>query len=476
MTFQQHCFIATVIFCPLFASATFVLAAQPNVIVIYSDDHGAVDLGCYGAKDVHTPHLDALAKSGTRFSQMYAPAPVCSASRAGLLSGKFPVRVGVPSNVSSKMGTPGMPTNVFTVAEFFKQSGYRTGHFGKWHIGYSPDTMPLQQGFDVSYGNMGGCIDNYSHFFYWNAPNVHDLWKNGVEIFEPGQYYPKRTTDECISFIEQDSEKPFFVYLAYNIPHYPLQPTPKWHEHYKTVSPEDVPFARPSDAEDDLKRRDALQHDPVTTRGNYAAFISSMDEQIGRVLESLDKSGKRENTIVLFQADQGHSFEARTNFGGGSAGQLRGGKFSLFEGGIRVPSIISWKNHIPVNHLCDQTAFACDWFPSLATLCSLKLPDNLNLDGKDITASLLENKPSPHESLFWMFDKQWAVRKGDWKLLGNPNDPSSLKKMPEKDRTLFLVNLKNDPGERHNLAEKETAILEKLLGLYEQYKTYISGE
>lgn len=467
--------ICIALFCPLFlltvTSITNAAQTRPNVILIYSDDQGALDLGCYGTSDIRTPNLDGLAAQGTRFTQMYAPAPVCSTSRCGLMTGKMPVRAGVPNNVSSAAGVAGMPPSEITMAEMFKASGYATGHFGKWHLGYTPETMPLAQGFDVSYGHMGGCIDNLSHFYYWSGPNKHDLWKNGVEIFEPGQYFPQRTTDECIDFIETNQEKPFFIYLAYNVPHYPLQPTKAWLEQYKSIEPLDVPFFR----QPQTANKSMPQIDPLTVRGMYCAFVSSMDEQIGRVLETLDETGLRESTIVIFQADQGHSFEERTSFGGGNAGVFRGGKFSLFEGGIRVPAIISWGARLPKGKVCDQMVFACDWYPTLANLCSVNIPNVSDLDGKNIVPCLTENASSPHESLYWQSGNQWALRKGDWKLHANARDPSTPKPMSAEDAKLLLTNLKDDPGEQTNLAAQRKEIVEELLSMQKEYKTRIDS-
>ena len=216
------------------------------------------------------------------------------------------------------------------------------------------------------------------------------------------------------------------------------------------------------------------QLDPLTVRSLYCAFVSSMDEQIGRVLESLDQLGLRENTIVVFQADQGHSFEARTGFGGGYAGVFRGGKFSLFEGGIRVPSVISWPNGLPQNHVRDQMTFACDWYPTLAELCGVDIPNKPDLDGKSIVSCLADNAPSPHESLYWRSGNQWAVRRGDWKLYANPQDSSTSGSMPEKDAGFFLSNLKDDPGERTNHAEQHKAIVAEMLVFQEQYETRVN--
>ena len=473
--FPAYCFLFAIVMAHAVAgtiAAEPVDKKRPNVILIYSDDQGALDLGCYGTSDIQTPHLDSLAATGIRFTQMYAPASICSPSRAGLMTGKIPKRAGVPSNVSSTAGEHGMPATETTIAEIFKAAHYTTGHFGKWHLGYTPETMPLNQGFDISYGHMGGCIDNYSHFFYWDGPNRHDLWKNGVEVFEPGEYFPKRMTDECLGFIETNREKPFFIYLAYNVPHYPLQPTEQWRKYYHSISPLDVPFVQPTRKDGD----NMPQLDPLTIRGLYCAFVSSMDEQIGRVLETLDQLGLRENTIVLFQADQGHSFEARTSFGGGNAGLFRGGKFSLFEGGLRVPSVISWPSGLPQGELRDQMAFACDWYPTLAQLCGVSVPNKADLDGKSVASCLLDNTPSPHESLYWQLGDQWAVRKGDWKLYANPQDPSTSVPMPEKDAKLFLSNLRDNPQERTNDAEQRKEIVEELLAIQKQYDARVNNK
>ena len=194
---------------------------RPNVIMILADDLGSVDLNCYGSTDLETPNLDALAERGIRFTQFYAAAPVCSPSRAAFITGMFPQRAGVPGNVSSHAGNAGMPASTPTVAEVFGANGYITGHVGKWHLGYTPETMPNGQGFVQSFGHMGGCIDNYSHFFYWNGPNRHDLWRNGIEVFHDGDYFPDLMADEAIRFITHNKDRPFMMYWALNTPHYP---------------------------------------------------------------------------------------------------------------------------------------------------------------------------------------------------------------------------------------------------------------
>lgn len=175
---------------------------KPNVIVILTDDQGSIDVNCYGAKDLTTPNMDKLAKTGIKFTQFYVAAPVCSPSRASMLTGMNPHAAGLPGNASSQEGSSGMPTDRVTIAEVMKQAGYATAHIGKWHIGYTPETMPLGQGFDYSFGHMGGCIDNYSHFFYWNGPNRHDLWENGKEVYREGEYFGDLMEQKAKDYIE----------------------------------------------------------------------------------------------------------------------------------------------------------------------------------------------------------------------------------------------------------------------------------
>ena len=305
-----------------------IAETRPNVVVIYTDDQGSLDANCYGSKDLDTPNIDKLASQGIRFTQMYSPSGICSASRAGLMTGRFPARAGVPGNVSSAHGQAGMPTSEITIAELLKSAGYVTGHVGKWHLGYTPETMPNGQGYDYSFGHMGGCIDNFSHFFYWNGPNRHDLWRNGKEIFRDGEFFLDLMVDEGKSFINDNQTKPFFLYWAINAPHYPMQGSSKWRERYK-----DLP----------------------SPRRQYAEFVSTVDEKIGELVSTLDQLGLRENTLVVVQSDHGHSTEERAFWGGGNSGPYRGAKGCLFEGGIRVPSVVTMPGTIPAGEVRDQT-------------------------------------------------------------------------------------------------------------------------
>jgi arylsulfatase A-like enzyme len=408
--------------------------AHPNVIVILTDDQGTADLHVAGASDIDTPHLDDLARNGVRFSQFYAAAPLCSPSRAGLLTGRHPFRAGMPINAPPVAGQPGMPGREVTIAEMLKAAGYATGHVGKWHLGYSRDTMPLAQGFDSSYGHMGGCIDNYSHFYYWSGPNRHDLNRDGREVHAPGHFFGDLMVEEGIAFLRRNKDRPFFLYFAINAPHYPYQGTAKWLERYA-----------------------GLKH----PRNLYAAFLSTMDERIGRLIAELDALNLRQRTIVIVQSDHGHSTEERAFFGGGSAGIYRGAKYSLFEGGIRVPAIVSWPGHLPRNQVRDQVAHGCDWLPTIAELCGVTLP-KVRLDGKTLAAVIRSaDVPSPHDALHWQSEESWAVRSGDWKLLRDPVD-TSRQAPGEHIAGDFLVNLRDDPSETTNLAAAHADIVARL--------------
>ncbi|MCA9177643.1 MAG: sulfatase-like hydrolase/transferase [Planctomycetales bacterium] len=427
-------------------------AERPNIVVIYTDDQGTLDANCYGSKDLVTPTFDRLAATGIRFTQMYSPSAICSASRAGLMTGRFPARAGVPSNVSSALGQPGMPTEELTIAELMRTAGYRTGHVGKWHLGYTPDTMPNGQGFQSSFGHMGGCIDNYSHFFYWNGPNRHDLWRDGKEIWMDGAYFGDAMVDECKRFISASQDGPFFLYWAINWPHYPLQGTAKWRERYASLP---------------------------SPRRMYAAFVSSMDERIGQVVDHLEQLGLRENTIIVLQSDHGHSVEERTFFGGGNPGPYRGAKGCLFEAGIRVPSIVSWPGGLPQGVVRGQLAVGCDWFPTLAELASVNLPQ-VHLDGRSLATVLKSaDAPSPHDSFYWQLGRgpraQWVVRRGDWKLLGNPTDSRAPKSLGEADR-LFLANLAMDETEARNLAADHPETVQELQELQRKYAASLAAD
>jgi len=431
--------LATFIFVFLFGITSLLGQDKPNVIVIYTDDQGSIDLNCYGAKDLYTPNFDRLANEGTRFTQAYVAAPVCAPSRAALLTGKYPQGSGITRNTSEVMGAAGLSPDQYTMADLFRDNGYNTVHIGKWHLGMSDDTGPNAHGFDYSFGHLRGCIDNYSHYFYWAGPNVHDLYENGNEVFFDGQYFPDLASNKALEYVEKFKDGPFFMYYAINMPHYPYQPTKRWRDFYKNL---------------DSPRRD------------YAAFISTIDERIGLLLNKLDELGIRDNTIIVYQSDNGHSVEDRAMGGGGNPGPFRGAKGSLFEGGIRLPAMISWKNGLPENIVNNEMLINIDWMPTLASLCNLKIRPH-SIDGIDLSSMLLNpGEDSKRKEGFWKYGTQWIVRKGKWKLLGYPKDPTYKVQMNMEKDALFLVDLENDLSEKKNIADSHPEIVKELIGTY----------
>ena len=421
---------------------------RPNVIIIFTDDQGTLDLNCYGSEDLQTPNLDALAARGVRFTQFYGGSCVCSPSRAALLTGRVPHRAGVPGNAEShpsQFGTgKGLEAEEVTIAEMLKPAGYRTGHFGKWHLGFKPG--PNGQGFDESFGFIGGCIDKWSHFSYGGAswgspPKWHDWYHNGKEAWVSGRHSGDLIVDGAVQFMENQANRPFFLYVAFGIPHYPMQPYDKWREYYK-----DLPEPRRA----------------------YAAFVSTVDEQVGRLLAKLEELGLQENTLICFQSDHGHSTEARANYGGGNAGPYRGAKFSLFEGGLRVPAIISLPGTLPQGEVRDQLATGCDWLPTIADICAIELPERV-IDGKSLVPVIRSaDAPTPHGVWHWQMGTQWAVRQGDWKLIVNARDSTDGRNV-ETLKEPFLSNLAKDPTEQTNFAADNPDVVERLTKLHEAW-------
>jgi len=255
--------------------------SRPNVILFLADDLGCHDLGCVGASDVKTPNIDALAAGGARFTNWYSAAPVCAPSRGALLTGRCPQRCGVPSN-----GLELRPSEK-TMATLLKDQGYATALFGKWHLGSSGQTCPNAHGFDSFFGFHSGCIDYFSHRYYWGEPktvNYHDLWRNRSEVFEDGQYFTELITREAKAFLAANRARPFFLYLPYNGVHYPMHAPRKYVERFSGLEPE---------------------------RQMYAAMLAAVDDSVGEIISTVKRLGQIENTLVIFTADNGATTEAR---------------------------------------------------------------------------------------------------------------------------------------------------------------------
>ena len=411
-------------------AASALTAKEPlNVVLILADDLGSVDLNCYGADDLSTPNIDALAERGVRFSQFYVGSAICSPSRAALLTGRYPQRAQLPRNTNYT----GMPGSQFTMAELFQGAGYRTALIGKWHLGETPQTDPQAQGFDEFFGHRRGCIDNYSHFFYWSGPNRHDLWRDRTEVFEPGEYFPDLMVRETKRFFQKNTEQPFFLYLALNTPHYPMQ--------------------APAEA---VERFAGLPEDRKWT----AALLYTWDRALGRILEAVDELGLADNTLVWSSSDHGPSREARNwpdgradeVYRGGSAGGLRGAKGSVFEGGIRLPAAMRWPGVVRPGSVCDAVCHHADMLPTLLTAVGGEAAAGV---GGDLRPLLVGDAAEVERrgDLCWRMGKQRAVRRGPWKLVENVADPDPLD--GEGEEGIRLYNLEDDPGERHDCSRDQ---------------------
>ena len=435
--------------CTALAGSTLIAEERPNVIILYTDDQGTLDANCYGSTDLHTPNIDRIAANGVRFTQAYAHT-VCCPSRAALLTGRHPQRSGVNSWTQGNMKGPdglNMDLEEITLAEVLKEAGYHTGLFGKWHVGSHRDSGPTKQGFDEFFGIRNGFIDNYNHYFL-HGKGYHDLYDGTTEVFKEGEYFPELITDHALQFIEKHQEAPFLLYVGFNIPHYPEQALAEHTELYQ-----DLPMPRRS----------------------YAAIMTTTDHYVGQILDKLDALALTENTIVIFQSDNGHSAEDKSGIdvddhasgypkghyysafgGGGNTGKWIGAKGSFLEGGVRVPSIVSWPAKLPKGIVRDQAVTIMDWLPSLMEWCGAEAPD-APLDGRSLQGVIdSAEAPSAHPVLYFQWQKKWAVREGDWKLLKDGPKPK-------------LLNLADEEPEAKDYFEEKPDIAASLQARYDAW-------
>jgi arylsulfatase A-like enzyme len=422
-------------------------ARRPNVVLFLADDLGCHDLGAWGASDLQTPNIDSLAAGGARFTNWYAAAPVCAPSRAALLTGRYPIRAGVPDN------GPALRPSEKTIATVLKTAGYATGLFGKWHLGSTMDTDPNAHGFDRFFGFHSGCIDYYSHRYYWGEPripNYHDLWRDRTEIFEDGQYTTEMFAREGAQFVRDHRAEPFFAYVPFNAPHYPMHAPKKYVERFASLPPE---------------------------RRTYAAMIAAMDDGVGQVLRTLRELRLEDNTLVLFTADNGATREARAGLGGkpataGNNAPFRGNKFSAFDGGMHVPMIMQWPGVIPKAKVVREVGSHLDLLPTIAKAAGVPAPADRTLDGSDAIPLAAADARSTHDAIFWSNGGQLAVRRGTWKLVkdGKLHDgsPEGEKPLTGED-ALFLSNLDEDPGESVNLRRRFPGMVDELATLMQRW-------
>ncbi len=416
---------------------------RPNVVIIYTDDQGYGDLSCMGETHVRTPHLDALADSGVRFTDWYSNCPVCSGSRASLMTGQYCHRAGVTGVLSGTRDTEGLPSDKPTIASALKDEGYRTALFGKWHLGVTERSQPHNFGFDEWMGFLAGCIDYYSHLFYYQQGKgvdpMHDLWENGEEVWRNGEYMTSLITQRSVRFIQEVATEPdpFFLYTAFNAPHYPMH------------APEEY-----------TRRFDHLPWDKAI----MAAMISALDDGVGEIVAELERNDIRDNTLIFFSADNGPSRETRNwmdgtkdPYYGGTTGGFKGHKGTTWEGGVREPAIMSWPDRIPERQVCDEVGIMMDVFPTLLNAAGGDA-GKYDLDGLDLMAVAAEGAATPHEEVCWNYHGQRAMRRGDWKLVLD----GTLRDSDEPQPAVHLANLAADPSEASNLADENPELAAEL--------------
>lgn len=427
----MKCAVILLMFCRLVAAAADSSAPKPNVLIIVSDDQGYVDAGFNGGKEVPTPHLDKLAASGVRCTNGYVTFPVCSASRAGLLTGRYQARFGHENNpVYDPLDEKeGLPLTEKILPQFLKEAGYTTGWAGKWHLGSSPKHVPWVRGFDECYGFIGG-----GHRYLGWQPNGRQytlpLTRNGVETRDVPAHLTTSLGDEAAAFIKRNREKPWMLYLPFNAPHTPHEPT--------------------------AEREAKFSHIENPQRRRVLAQISLLDDAIGTVTAALADSGQQGRTLIFFFSDNGGATAT-----GANNGPLRASKGTLYEGGVRVPFLVSWPDKLPAGRTYDQPVISMDAFASALAAAGVAMPADRKVDSVNIIPHLAgEVKSPPHERLFWrMHNKQsFAVREGNWKLLRIGDSA------PE------LYDLAADLSEKNNLADAQAEVVTRLTASLEAWK------
>ena len=425
----------------------------PNIVVIFADDMGYADIGPYGNPTTRTPVLDRLAQEGQKWTNFYSAASVCSPSRAGLLTGRLPVRTGVgPTHPLRRVffpnSTGGLPATEITIAELLKEKGYATTAIGKWHLGHEPEFLPMQQGFDSYYGipysndmdAPGGLSVPWSVELFFEEPNL-DYWdvplmQDETVLERPANQWniTQRYTDKALEFIDENKDQPFFLYFAHSFPHTPVFAT----EQFWGKSP----------------------------RGHYGDVVEEMDWSVGQIVDKLGELGLNENTLVVFTSDNGPWLIMREY--GGTAGMLRDGKGTTWEGGMRAPAIFWWPGQIEPR-VEMGVGSALDLFPTIAAIAGIELPEDRIIDGVNLAPSLKGDVSSPRDTVFfYRLQDVYAVRKGAYKahFITESSYGGEGRVVLEEP---LLYNVDHDPSEAFNIADKHPEIVAELTALVQSH-------
>ena len=404
-------------------SSSLRLSARPNVVIFFSDDLGWGELGCQGNPQIPTPHIDAIARDGVRFTNGYVAATYCSPSRAGLLTGRYPTRFGHEFN--SVANRTGLRLDQVTIADRLRALGYATACVGKWHLGGGIEYRPTRRGFDEFYGTLANTP------FYHPTNFVDSRISDDVRpVADPAFYTTDAYAERAVDWIERSKNRPWFLYLPFNAQHAPLQAPKKYLDRFSGIT--------------DEKRR------------IFAAMLSSMDDAVGRVMGKVRALGQEENTIVFFIADNGGPTQSTTS----GNGPLRGFKMTTFEGGPRVPFVAQWKGRWPAGKVYGFPVINLDVLPTVVAAAGGKAESARSVDGVDLTPFVTGANPArPHQTLYWRYGPQWAVRHGDLKLVVSRGGSGK----PE------LYDLSKDVGESKDLAAAQPAKVRELQALWDKW-------
>jgi arylsulfatase A-like enzyme len=425
---------------PALGYAQATRAGRPNVVLIITDDMGWADIGSYGATDIRTPNLDRLAGEGLRLTDFYANGVTCSPTRAGLISGRYQQRYGIEAPLANavRAGDSGLAPTGHSLPQLLKNHGYATALIGKWHLGYIDAKSPAAHGFDYFYGLKSGYHDYYTHHDGEGQP---DLWENDKPV-ESDAYTTDLVTQRAVRFIDEHRDEPFFVDVAYTAPHWPYQVpgTP-------SVAPNNAVHVMP--------------HEPGTsTRADYVAMVEHLDAQIGELLAAIERAGVAEDTIVIFTNDNGGEWLS-------SNAPLFGRKWTVYEGGIRVPAIVRWPNRIPAGSVSDQVGITMDLTASILAATGAPVPAEAQLEGVNLFPVWTGDAPEFARTLFWRAgngpNKRTAVRRGNWKLI--VDGPHT-----------YVFDLATDLSERNDLARWRQDVAQELRPLLTEWEASVDAD
>jgi arylsulfatase A-like enzyme len=393
---------------------------RPNVVVVLVDDMGYGDLGCYGATDIRTPHVDRLAREGVKLTDFYANGPVCTPTRAALLTGRYQQRVGLEWAIGPGQKGPGLPASETSLARMLKGRGYATAIFGKWHLGYKPEFGPNAHGFDSFFGILSGNVDHYAHREINGEP---DLYEDTTPVTRAG-YLTDLITARAVAYVDDHARAPFFLYVPYNAVHWPFQPP---------------------DRPDDARTRPSWFDG---TRADYARMLERIDDGVGAILAALERQGVADDTLFVFTDDNGGERLSEVS-------PLFHHKGTLWEGGIRVPCLVRWPGHIPAGTVSARPAITMDLTATILAATGASLPAGRAPDGVDLLPALRGEGPSAGRTLFWRIERpdrsQRAARQGKWKYVRDGGIEG-------------LFDLEQDPGERRDLGYRFPQVLAAMRG------------